>query len=92
MRHVGGNWNADTEGSDDALGHDKERRPHPVVEADEAEEEAGEQAVDGISLEIICCLCDDRSVAREDTAQKISMEESKVSHGNPEGDRKADTI
>ena len=53
--HEIGHGHADAEGADDALDHDKAGHAEAVVEADEAEENGCQEAVNGVGLEVIRC-------------------------------------
>ena len=77
-------WNSNQEGSCDPLNHNKFRFSKSVEEADEAEQEAGQEAVNSICLQIIITCCDYVIVACKNAAQQLTMEKGKVEHDQTE--------
>ena len=59
MAHDVSYGNPDQKGRGDSLQHDKTRTPEAVVEADETEQEAGQQAVDAVGFQIVEAGSDD---------------------------------
>ncbi len=72
------------ERSANPLKHNKRRFLKPVVISDKAEQEAGEQAVDRVCLEVTPRVRDCRRVLREDTRQQVSTEEGQREHRRAE--------
>lgn len=88
--HEIGHGHADAEGADDALDHDKASHAEAVVEADEAEENGCQKAVNGVGLEVIRCGQNDFGVPREDACQQVSVEKRGIEHDQSCQEREAD--
>ena len=73
--HQIGHGHADAEGADDALEHHEAGHADAVVEADEAEEDGGEQAVDAVGLQVVRGGDDDLAVLGEHARQQLAVEE-----------------
>ena len=56
--------------------HDKARASESVVETDEAEQEAGQQAVDSVGFQIVETGSDDFRIGGESAAENVSVKES----------------
>ena len=65
----------DQKSSSDALNHNKSRFSESVKEANEAEQKAGQKAVNSVCLQIIIPSCDHVFVPCKKTAEHISVEE-----------------
>lgn len=55
-----------------------------VIKTDEAEQETGEQAVDGVGFEIIRAGENDTLVPGENAAEQIAVEEGQIEHHETE--------
>ena len=75
LTHKIGNRDSHSECADNTLNHNKLRSATAIEIACEAEKEAGEQAVDGIRLEILGRIVDNFALAREYARKNIAMEE-----------------
>ena len=72
---------AHAERAEDALRHDEDRLAEAGEIAHEAEQERGQQTVDGVGLEIVCRLENDGPVVCEDPGEQIAVEEIEVKRG-----------
>ena len=79
--HEPGDWGPDAEGPGDALEHDEGGLPAAVEVPDKAEQEAGQQAVDGVGAQMVRRRQDDVGLPGEDSRQQVPMEELEVGHG-----------
>lgn len=66
--------NSDQKSRGNTLEHDKPGSPEPVVKPDKAEQEAGQQAVDTVSLQIIKAGGDDIKIRGEGPTEQVSVE------------------
>ena len=82
--------NSDQKSRGNSLEHHKACPPEAVVKPDKAEEEAGQQAVDAVSFQIIETCSDDIGIGGEGSAEQVSMKKGQPKHSNPESSRKGD--
>ena len=74
MAHDVSYRNSDQKGRGDSLQHDKARASESVVETDEAEQEAGQQAVDSVGFQIVETGSDDFRIGGESAAEKKAVD------------------
>ena len=90
MAHDVSYRNSDQKGRGDSLQHDKARASESVVEADETEQEAGQQAVDAVGFQIVETGSDDFRIGGESAAENVSVKESQPKHSDSESGRQTD--
>ena len=78
--HEKSDGNADAKRADDSLNHHEFGHSQPVEKADIAEQETGQQAVDGVGFQVVGGSGNDLRIVGEDAREQIAVPESNGEH------------